>query len=181
MYCIANWFNLADEACEDLSPCMDALYDIAVFRDFCGSDLGEEPIVDAETLLNFHDRDEVPNLLHGNEPRFYGDSAYCGKEQRERLREIASKAQDFTNRCAYRSAPRSDAGKETSRRKSAVRSRVAYPFLTLKRLWGFTKVRYRDLGKNANRAFIQRRIQTMPAMVNLVKWGRPLVGEVRPV
>ena len=29
MYLIANWFNLADEACED------ALYDIAAFRDFC--------------------------------------------------------------------------------------------------------------------------------------------------
>ena len=34
MYCIANWFNLADEACED------ALYDIEAFRDFCGVDLG---------------------------------------------------------------------------------------------------------------------------------------------
>ena len=28
MYCIAIWFNLADEACED------ALYDVPVFRDF---------------------------------------------------------------------------------------------------------------------------------------------------
>lgn len=28
MYFIANWFNLADEACED------ALYDIAAFRNF---------------------------------------------------------------------------------------------------------------------------------------------------
>lgn len=30
MYCVAHWFNLADEACEE------ALYDIALFRDFCG-------------------------------------------------------------------------------------------------------------------------------------------------
>ncbi len=34
MYLVANWFNLADEACED------ALYDIAAFRDFCRIDLG---------------------------------------------------------------------------------------------------------------------------------------------
>jgi IS5 family transposase len=261
MYCIANWFNLADEACED------ALYDVAVFREFCGFDLGEERIADAGTLLNFrhlleahdlgtamfsrmgellqangvklsngtivdatliaappstknqgkardpemhqtkkgnqwhfgmklhigvdsasglihsasvtaanvHDRHEVPNLLHGNETRFYGDSAYRGKEQRERLREIAPKAKDFTNRRAYKNRPLTDADKETNRRKSAVRSRVEHPFLTLKRLWGFAKVRYRGLEKNANRAF------AMLAMINLVKWGRPLVGEVRPI
>jgi IS5 family transposase len=261
MYCIANWFNLADEACED------ALYDVAVFREFCGFDLGEERIADAGTLLNFrhlleahdlgaamfsrmgellqangvklsngtivdatliaappsvknqdkardpemhqvkkgnqwhfgmklhigvdsasglihsasvtaanvHDRHEVPNLLHGNETRFYGDSAYRGKEQREQLREIAPKAKDFTNRRAYRNSPLSDADKETNRRKSAVRSKVEHPFLTLKRLWGFAKVRYRGLEKNANRAF------AMLAMINLVKWGRPLVGEVRPI
>ena len=48
-------------------------------------------------------------------------------------------------------------------------------FLTLKRLWGFAKTRYRGLAKNANRAF------AMLAMINLVKWGRPLTGEVRPI
>ena len=47
MYLIANWFNLADEACED------ALYDIAAFRDFCRIDLGRERVPDATTLLNF--------------------------------------------------------------------------------------------------------------------------------
>lgn len=47
MYCIANWFNLADEACED------ALYDIEAFRDFCGVDLGREGVPDATTLLHF--------------------------------------------------------------------------------------------------------------------------------
>ena len=47
MYCLANWFNLADEACED------ALYDIAAFRDFCQVDLGREGVPDATTLLNF--------------------------------------------------------------------------------------------------------------------------------
>jgi len=260
MYCIANWFNLADEACED------ALYDVPAFRDFCKIDLGRERVPDATTLLHFrhllekhelgaamfgrmgelllangmrlsggtivdatliaappstknqdksrdpemhqtkkgnewhfgmklhigtdsktglihsasvtaanvHDSHQVPNLLHGQETRFYGDSAYRGKAQRERLKQIAPRAKDFTNKRAYRHAPLTDADKETNRRKSSVRSKVEHPFLTLKRLWGFAKTRYRGLAKNANRAF------AMLAMVNLVKWGQPLTGEVRP-
>jgi IS5 family transposase len=35
-----------------------------------------------------------------------------------------------------------------------VRSKVELPFLTLKRIWGFAKVRYRGLVKNANRTFV---------------------------
>ncbi len=42
-----NWFNLADEACED------ALYDVGVFRDFCRIDLGRKRVPDATTLLHF--------------------------------------------------------------------------------------------------------------------------------
>ena len=259
MYCVANWFNLSDEGCED------ALYDVAVFRDFCRFDFGHERAPDSTTLLNFrhlmeehnlgaalfakvgelllangmklsggtivdatliaappsvknedkqrdpemhqvkkgnqwhfgmklhigadsqtglihsasvtaanvHDSDEVPNLLHGEETRFYGDSAYRGKAQRERLKQLAPTAKDFTNKRAYRNRPLTEADLETNRRKSSVRAKVAHPFLTLKRLWGFTKVRYRGLAKNANRAF------AMLAMINLVKWGRPITGQVR--
>ena len=56
MYFIANWFNLADEACED------ALYDVAAFRDFCHIDLGEERVPDATTLLGFRHLLEKHNL-----------------------------------------------------------------------------------------------------------------------
>lgn len=126
------------------------------------------------TAANVHDSHEVANLLHGGETRFYGDSAYRGKEQRERLKGIAPKAKDFTNKRAYKNRPLTEADKATNRRKSSVRSKVEHPFLTLKRLWGFAKVRYRGLAKNANRAF------AMLAMLNINKWGRPLTGEVRP-
>ena len=47
MYCISNWFDLSDVACED------ALYDTDCFRSFCGVDLGREGVPDATTLLNF--------------------------------------------------------------------------------------------------------------------------------
>ncbi len=55
MYLVANWFSLADEACED------ALYDIPAFRDFCQIDLGRERVPDATTLLNFR------HLLEGHQ------------------------------------------------------------------------------------------------------------------
>ncbi len=80
----------------------------------------------------------------------------------------------FTNKRAYKSRPLSDADKQTNRRKSAVRPKVEHPFLGPKRLWGFAKACYRGLAKNANRAF------AMLAMLNIVKWARPLTGQVRP-
>jgi IS5 family transposase len=37
-----------------------------------------------------------------------------------------------------------------------VRAKVEHPFLILKRVFGFTKVRYRGLEKNATRLFVAR-------------------------
>ena len=127
------------------------------------------------TAANVHDSQELPNLLHGRETRLYGDSAYRGKKQRARLKEIAPKAKDFTNKPAHRHRSLNQAEQQSNRRKSAVRSKVEHPFLTLKRIWGFAKVRYRGLAKNANRAY------AMLALINVSKWGRPLIGEVSPV
>ena len=41
-----------------------------------------------------------------------------------------------------------------NRDKSRVRSRVEHVFAVVKRLWGFGKVRYRGLDKNATRSFV---------------------------
>lgn len=38
--------------------------------------------------------------------------------------------------------------------KSKIRAKVEYPFLVLKRTFGFNKVLYRGLNKNANRLFV---------------------------
>ena len=124
------------------------------------------------TSANVHDSQELPNLLHGKETRLYGDSAYTG--QKEILKQVAPKARDFTNKRASRNTPLTDADKETNRRKSQVRAKVEHPFRPLKNIYGFAKVRYRGLMKNANRAF------AMLALINLDKWGLPLTGQVRP-
>ena len=126
------------------------------------------------TSGNVHDSQALPNLMHGAETRFYGDSAYRGKNQRAQLKSIAPRAKDFANKRAIRSRSLSDSDKQTNRRKSSVRSKVEHPLLTLKRRWGFANVRYRGLAKNANRAF------AMLALINLRKGGRPLTGHVRP-
>ena len=99
-------------------------------------------------------------------------SAYIG--QKEVLKQIAPKARDFTNKRASRNTPLTDADKETNRRKSQVRAKVEHPFRPLKSIYGFAKVRYRGLLKNANRAF------ALLALINLEKWGMPLTGQVRP-
>ena len=180
MYLIANWINLADEACED------ALYDIPAFRDFCWIDLGRERVPDATTLLNFCRLLEgrrigaalFPKfgvLLQSNGMKLSGgtivDAALIAAPPSTKIRE---QARDFTNKRAYRNRPLTDADKEANRKKSCVRSKVEHPFLTLKHLWGSTKARYRGLSKNANRDF------AMFALINLTKWGVPLMRSVPP-
>jgi len=123
------------------------------------------------TSANVHDSQELPNLLHGNETRLYGDSAYTG--QKDVLKQIAPKAKDFTNKRASRNKPLTEEDKETNRRKSQVRAKVEHRFRPLKSIYGFAKVRYRGLMKNANRAF------ALLALINLDKWGLPLTGQVR--
>ncbi len=47
MYCLQQWYGLADEALED------ALYDSQALRDFVGINLASESVPDATTLLKF--------------------------------------------------------------------------------------------------------------------------------
>ena len=61
MYCLQQWYGLADEALED------ALYDSQALRDFVGIDLSRESVPDATTLLKFRrllqDNDLTRTLL----------------------------------------------------------------------------------------------------------------------
>ena len=59
---------------------------------------------DSVTAATVHDSQGLLNLLHGQETRLYGDSAYRGKKQRARLKQSAPKAKDFTNKPAHRPA-----------------------------------------------------------------------------
>jgi len=104
------------------------------------------------TAANVHDSQVLGDLLHGEETRVWGDSAYSS--QGETIRKHAPNAKDFTNQKGRRNRPLSDGEKARNRTKSKVRAKVEHPFLILKRVFGFTKVRYRGLKKNATRLFV---------------------------
>jgi len=106
----------------------------------------------AATAANVHDSQLLGDLLHGEETRVWGDSAYTG--QGDEIRKHAPRAKDFTNQKGYRSRPLSDDEKAKNKTKSKVRAKVEHPFLILKQVFGFKKVRYRGLDKNANRLFV---------------------------
>jgi IS5 family transposase len=106
----------------------------------------------AFTAANVHDSQALPYLLHGQETRVWGDSAYSG--QTELIKAHAPNALDFTHHKGRRNQPLSKAERAKNTTKSRVRAKVEHAFLVIKRIFGFTKVRYRGLMKNANRLFV---------------------------
>ncbi len=106
----------------------------------------------ATTAANVHDSQVIGKLLHGNEERVWGDAAYQGQGQA--IRQQAPQAQDCTHRKGTRQRPLSAAQKERNRAKSKVRAKVEHPFQVLKRIFGFSKVRYRGLEKNTQRVYV---------------------------
>ncbi|MCP5283114.1 MAG: IS5 family transposase [Rhodoferax sp.] len=124
------------------------------------------------TAANVHDKHPLPDLLHGNENRVYGDSAYAS--QKELIRGKAPKAKDFTNQRARHNGVVDEVARAKNRNKSRIRARVEHVFGVVKRLWGFGKVRYRGLAKNATRAF------TALALANIYLARQRLMAQVRP-
>jgi transposase, IS5 family len=103
------------------------------------------------TAAHVADSTVLPELLHGEETKVWGDQAYRG--QTEAIHEAAPLAQDLTSK-RYRYKDRIDEEeRERNRTKSRVRSKVEHVFQIMKLKFGFVKVRYRGLGKNANRLF----------------------------
>lgn len=124
------------------------------------------------TAANVHDKHPLPNLLHGAERRVYGDSAYAS--QKASIKGKAPRAHDFTNQRSRRSGLIDEAVRSKNRNKSRIRARVEHVFAVVKRLWGFGKVRYKGLAKNATRAF------TALALANIYLGRQRLMAQVRP-
>jgi len=105
----------------------------------------------AVTAANTADSAVLAELLHGDERKVWGDQAYRG--QSELIHEVAPNAQDLTNK-RYRYKDRVDeVERAKNRTKSKVRSRVEHVFAVVKLKFGYVKVRYRGLKKNANQVF----------------------------
>ena len=95
------------------------------------------------------DKHMLPDLLHGEERKVWGDGAYQG--QGEAIRQAAPQAQDMTSRRVQYKNYVDELQKAKNRVKARVRAKVEHPFRILKRIFGFEKVRYRGLKKNHQR------------------------------
>lgn len=104
------------------------------------------------TAANVHDSVLLEDLLHGDEARVWGDSAYAGKKAV--IAAHAPNARDFTQHKAHRHRPLSDKERTRNRNKSRVRAKVEHVFGIIKGQFRFTKVRYRGLAKNAHHLFV---------------------------
>ena len=103
------------------------------------------------TAANAHDVTEAHNLLHGGETVVWGDAGYQGVHKREENQGL-----EVEWRVAMRPGKRRqlEPGSDeelAEKAKASVRAKVEHPFLRLKRLFGYAKVRYRGLAKNAER------------------------------
>lgn len=88
----------------------------------------------------------LPDLLHGEEKKVWGDAGYQG--QTEVIHAAAPQAQDRTSHRTRYKGGVDEQERRKNRTKARVRSKVEWPFRILKRVFGFTKVRYRGLKKN---------------------------------
>jgi IS5 family transposase len=120
------------------------------------------------TPANVSDFSQLPKLLHGEERELYGDQAYWSELHRFAAKEYGVRYR--VNRRPNPGRPLSPYYRRLNRLRSATRARGEHAFHVIKRLWGFTKVRYRGLAKNTARLF------AMFALANLYLVRRRLLA-----
>ena len=103
----------------------------------------------ATTAASVSDVHMLPDLLHGEERKVWGDGGYQG--QTEAIREAAPKAQDMTCKRTKFKEYVDELQKKKNTTKSRVRAKVEHVFRILKRVFGFDKARYRGIAKNHHR------------------------------
>jgi IS5 family transposase len=101
------------------------------------------------TAASVSDVHMLPDLLHGEERKVWGDGGYQG--QGEAMRAVAPHAQDMTCRRTRYKGGADELQRDRNRSKSRIRAKVEHLFRILKRVFGFEKTRYRGLSKNHNR------------------------------
>ena len=105
----------------------------------------------ATTAANAHDITQADKLLHGEERRVWGDAGYQGIDKREEHEERAVKwfIAMRPGKCAQMA--KSNPLAQAEKIKASVRAKVEHAFFYIKRVFHYSKVRYRGLEKNTNR------------------------------
>jgi transposase, IS5 family len=136
------------------------------------------------TAANESDVAHTHELLHGEEVRVHADAGYAGVDKRAEITQAQAQGDiraDIewhvaTKRSVIKAMPEG-VYKELSilveRRKAQIRALVEHPFHVVKNLFGYKKVSYRGLQKNAARLHAQF------ALANLVLAKRALLDDMR--
>ena len=127
------------------------------------------------TAGNVNDVVEANSLLHGQEADAFGDAGYQGADKRPdakgevrwhiAMRPGRRNALDLSN-------PLAAMIDKSQQILAGIRAKVEHPFRVIKRQFGYTKVRYRGLTKNA------AQVQTLFALSNLWMARRKLMAGV---
>lgn len=104
------------------------------------------------TAANVHDLEEAVNLVRDDDEILYADAGYQGVEKRPEITkdEHCSKIEWRVAARKGRLKTMADHDRHQQSRQAGVRAKVEHPFLVIKRDFGFTKTRYRGIGKNLN-------------------------------
>jgi IS5 family transposase len=97
------------------------------------------------TPANVADSTVLPELLHGQKTRAWGDQAYRGQR---------AAGEGFRQPPLSPSRVTDESELAKNRTKSRVRDKVEHSIGLIKRVFGFAKVRYRGLNKNAHRLLV---------------------------
>jgi len=106
------------------------------------------------TPANTHDIVVADKLLHGEEKRVWGDAGYTGIEKRE---EHVDREVDWmiAERPGKRKTMNADSPEnQIEKTKASVRAKVEHPFMFIKRIFDYSKVRYKGLQKNKERLYL---------------------------
>jgi IS5 family transposase len=103
------------------------------------------------TPANASDISQLPDLLREDDRAVFGDKGYVNNQ----FKRHARKAGVFwgVSLKASKQHPLSEANKRFNHRMSSIRARVEHVFRVIKRQFGYTKVRYKGLKKNAAQVF----------------------------
>jgi IS5 family transposase len=118
---------------------------------------------------NEADITRLDELLHGAEAEIYGDQVYWSEDHRLQCKHAGIRYR--VNRRPSHSRKLNKHQRAINRIRSRTRARGEHAFHVVKRLWGFAKVRYRGIAKNAARAF------SMFALANLYLLRRRLMPQ----
>ena len=122
------------------------------------------------TSANEHDITQVDKLLHGDEQRVWGDAGYVGIEKR--AEHIGRKMNWLIG---MRPGSRAKLVKSNplfaaEKIKASVRAKVEHSFFYIKRVFGYSKVRYRGLDKNTNRLYA---LAGLANVLRMKRWLTP--------